>query len=84
MPGSPLYSHFATGAGWLELNVRGDRIWVRDHQIEEYDNSGNVLYAEEGHWAMAPEPSPFALLGLSLLGLCIKRAANPVRAGGCG
>jgi hypothetical protein len=36
----------------------------------------NSTAPESGHWALVPEPSCAALLGLGLLGLYVKRAAS--------
>jgi hypothetical protein len=47
----------------------------------EIYNIGEVvtpLVSERGYWSwpLAPEPSSFALLGLGLLGLCVRKAAK--------
>ena len=76
-PGDPFYSHF-NEAGWLDLYVSGVRLWVRSDIIGESDTSGKTLYISTGSWreTIVPEPSTAAVLGLGLLALYMKRAAN--------
>jgi hypothetical protein len=78
--------------GYLQINVNGYigadssgpirlRIYlgpVAQTQIFEYDESNLRKYTEYGFWKATPipEPSAFALLGLGLLGLAIKKAAS--------
>ena len=76
-PGDPFYSHIGV-FGNPEVYASGDRLWMNNDRIVEYDTSGSLLRAESGYWQIVPEPSTFALLGLAwgcwLWG--IKRAAN--------
>ena len=74
-PGDPFYSHI-NAFGHPDLYVNGSRLWIADFSFTEYDTSGKVLYGERGTWLETPEPSTFALLGLGLLALGIKEAAN--------
>ena len=77
-PGDSFYSHINM-FGKPVLNVAGgSRLLIFDDRILEDDTSGNMLYAERGTWreTIVPEPSTFALLGLGLLALGIKKAAN--------
>ena len=77
---SDFYSHFDS-AGNLILYVYsgGDgistpRLGIHDGGI--FQQNDGVVYHQFGYWVQAPEPSAFALLGLGLLGLFMKKATS--------
>jgi hypothetical protein len=74
-PSFDLCSHFDQ-YGHLVLRVYADDGSLRASQdIRGFGEIGGGVHIEQGRWVQAPEPSVFALLGLGLLGLYVKRAA---------
>jgi hypothetical protein len=77
-------------SGQLHLHLAGDDgdfsigVYLNPYSnlgrtiIDEIETGHGVTYEAYGTWqqTVIPEPSSFALLGLGLLALCMKRAAN--------